>query len=167
MKRKLRLNPNTILILVILAVAVLMNVVTSLIDSSSTGVVSVDAQRDAVLSLAVLNAVKMIIIVIMGWLVFRIIRRVVRKEEWNDGYYQAIKRIGWLSVLAVLLDAISSVIDQDYIDENKDISGIATDATIYGNIISYAVFSYPVAWFLIALVFISADVLRYVREKET
>lgn len=159
---KLKLNPNTVLILVILAMVLAANIINTLVASSSSDVASVQSISEATLPLNILDFIKIIIIFIMAWIGFSTIRRIVRHEKWNAKYYRSIKQVGWLSVLVVLLDAISFVIQEQYISQNKDLSAISTDVTIYTDIISHALFSSPIAWFLIACIFIFADVLEYV-----
>lgn len=161
MKTKLKLHPNTILALCVLGVALLVNIVAVIVNSTSSENTAITNYGQTVLPLNILDFVKVGLIFLMAYFIFSIIKKVLRKEKWNPKYYVAIKRIGWLSILVVLLDSVSAIAREQYIYKNEPLSEIFSRPGIFTNIISQTVFSSPVAWFLICCIFLLADVLQY------
>lgn len=166
MKQKLRLNPNTILILIILIMVLAANILNTAVTSSSSDVATIQSYREATLPMNILDLIKITIIFLMGWMLFSTVKKAARNAKWSDMLYRRIKQIGWLSVLVVVLDAISYVIRDQYIAQNKSLSTLGTDATIYTEVISHALFSSPLTWFLIACIFLFADVLNIVNKPQ-
>lgn len=166
MKQKFKPNSNTVLIAIILLMALVANAINTLITSSTSEVAAVQSYRQATLPLNILDFIKFSLIVLMGWIIFSNTKRIVKSRNWNERYYNSIKRVGWLSVLVVLLDAVSFVVKEDYIAQGKDLAELTTDATIYADVISHALFSSPIVWFLIACIFLIADVLNHANNPE-
>lgn len=164
MKQKFKLNPNTILTLCILGVALIVNLITVIANSSASDKTVINNYRETILPLNVFDFVKVALILFMAWLVFSIIKKVLQKEKWNPKYYVTIKRIGWLSILVMLMDAISTIAREQYIYKNESLPGIFSRPGIFTDIIAQTVFSSPVAWFLICSIFLLADVLHYAGE---
>ena len=161
MKTKLKLHSNTILALCILGAALIVNLITVIANSTSSDKAIINNYRETILPLNIFDFVKIAIIFLMTWLIFSIVKKVLRREKWNPEYYVAIKRIGWLSILVVLMDAISTIAREQYIYKNEPLPGIFSRPGIFTDIIAQAVFSSPIAWFLICSIFLLADVLQY------
>ena len=157
--KKFKINPNTVLILIILAMVLLANIVNILVDFSSSDVASVKSYRDAGIPLNILDLIKIALIFFMGWNVYLLIKKVAKGEKWNAGFYTAIKRVGWMSILVLLFSSFSFVVREQYLSQNKNLMEISSDPAIYTDVISYTLFSSPIAWFLIAVIFITADIL--------
>ena len=160
MKQRLKLNPNTILILIILIMVLAANILNTAVASSSSDVATIQSYREATLPVNMLDLLKIAIIFLMGWMIFSSVKKAAKHAQWSNSLYRKIKQIGWLSVFVVVLDAISYVIREQYIAQNKSLSTLGTDATIYTDVISHALFSSPLSWFLIACIFLIADILN-------
>jgi hypothetical protein len=157
MNQKFKLNPNTILMLIIFGMVFIVNIFSLLSDFTSSKVTLMQSYRDAVLPVNILDLVKFTVVFFMIVLAFKLVKKGIKKENQSSQYYRGMKQIGWLSVLVVLLDAISFVLREQYISQNKDIATISTNPTIYADIISRALFSSPITWFLIVCIFLAAD----------
>lgn len=141
------------------------NVLNSFVNSSTSNLASMQSLRNETLQLNILDIIKILIIVLMGWLLYSILKGVLREDKWSAKSFRNIKRVGWLSVLVVLLDAISFVIRDQYISQGKSLSTLSSDPAIYTEVISHALFSSPIVWFLIASIFLLADVLNHSHNK--
>lgn len=161
MNQKFKLTPNTILVLIILTMVLIVNIFSTLSDFSSSKIATIESYRNSVFPLNILDLVKFILIIFMGWLIFGLIKRVAGKDKWSEKYYRRIKQIGWLSIFLILLDAISFVIREQYISINKDLATLSADPGIYTDIIAHALFSSPITWFLVVCIFLLADALEY------
>lgn len=164
MKAKFKLNPNTILAICILSAALIVNLVIVIANSSPSDKAIINNYRETILPLNIFDFVKVAIILLMAWLVFFILKKVLRREKWNSKYHVAIKRIGWLSILVMLMDAISTIAREKYTYKNESLGDIFSNSGIFTEIISQTVFSSPVAWLLICCIFILADVVQYAGE---
>lgn len=164
MKAKFKINPNTVLVLCILGVTLVVNLIMVLVNSMGSNMQPIDQYRKTILPLNILDFVKVAIIFFMAYLMYAIIRKVLRKEKWNDKYYHSIKRIGWLSVLVLLLDAISFIAREQYTYKNTSLTDLLANPAEYSSILAQAIFSSPVAWFLICSIFLLADVLQYAND---
>lgn len=163
MTKKIMLSPNSILVLIILAMVLIINIISLLTDLSNSSTAAMQAYRDNMMLANIAVAVKFILIVFMAWLAFRLIKSAGNK--WNERMYRGIKQIGWLSVVVVLLDSVSAVLKEQYSRQNQGHAGISSDPGVYTDIISQALFSAPVVWLLIACIFLIADILNTVAER--
>lgn len=164
MKTKFKMNPNTLMVLCILGVALIANTITIVVNSGGSDMPAIDSYRKTILPLNILDFIKIAIILVMAYFIFIIVKKVLRNEKWNDKYYRAIKQIGWLSVFVLLLDAVSFVAREQYIYKNAPVTDLLSNPLDYPGILAQALFSSPVAWFLICCIFLLADVLQYANE---
>jgi hypothetical protein len=160
MKQKFKLNSNTVLMLVIFGMVFIVNIFSLLSDFISSKTAMMQSYKDAVLPITILDLAKFLLILFMAVLAFKLVKKIIVEKKRNDRYVRSMKQIGWLSVLVILLDAISFVLREQYVSQNKNIATIGIDTTIYTDIISHALFSSPIAWFLVVCIFVAADVLQ-------
>lgn len=167
MKPKFKATPNTVLILCLLAMAVIINLIMTLVNTQKADMAVINTYRQIILPLNILDFLKAGIILFMGFSVFRITKNVIAHAKWQPGFYYKIKQIGWLSVLVLLLHAITTVAHEQYIYKNESLTNLWGNPGFYQDVISSTLFSSPLAWFLVLCIFLLADVLKYTYELKT
>lgn len=161
MKPKFKATPNTVLILCILAMAMIINLIMTIVNIQKADMAIINNYRQIILPLNILDFLKAGVILFMGFSVFRITKNAITEAKWQSKYYYKIKQIGWLSVLVLLLHAISTVAHEQYIYKNESITNLWGNPGFYQDVISNTLFSSPLAWFLVLCIFLLADVLGY------
>lgn len=164
MPPKFKITGSSLMALGFLCIAFLVNLVMLITNSLSSGIASIQEYRNQVLPLNILEFVKSGIILIMGYLLFRIIRNVMSRVKWNMGYYKKIKWIGWLNVLVLLIDAAASTWKESVFSKQDSITNHLADHNLYQNALLTALFNTPISWFLILCIFLIADLLQYASE---
>ncbi|SDC78773.1 DUF2975 domain-containing protein [Niabella drilacis] len=161
MPPKFKITGSSLMALSFLCIAFIANLVVAITNSLSSGIASVEAYRNQTLPLSILEFIKSGIILIMGYLLFRIIRNVMSRVKWNMGYYKMIKWIGWLNVLVLLIDAAVSTWQESVFSKQDSIMNHLADHNLYQNALLTALFNAPVSWFLTLCIFLIADILQY------
>lgn len=164
MKSKLKMNINTIMVLCILCLSFIANLVTVIINTQKHDIAAVANYRKIILPLNLLDFLKAFIILFMGFLLFRIIKKLLNRVSWNDKYYRQIKTIGWLSILVMVMDSVSVISRDQYIYRNSSLSENWAIGKLFSEAIVQTLFSSPIAWFLVLCIFLLADVLQYASE---
>jgi hypothetical protein len=163
MDKKFRLNPNTILMLCIFGVAVLVNLIMVLVNINGLDATDEPVYRRSVLLLSALDFLKILILLVQGYLIFLIARKVIQRESWNDRYYKTIKRIGWFGVLGLLIGAISDS-GHELIDSGSTtVFQMLSGPENYPGILAQAIFASPMSWLLVVAIFLLADVLLFIQ----
>lgn len=166
MNQKFKLTPNTILILCIFGVSLMINLASGLMNFGGSSSKTVEEFQKSSALITVFELVKIAVILIMTYLVFGIIKRTLRNEGWSSKYYTSIKRIGWLSVLVLLIEGIIQTA-KEQLANKAPIEAVLANPDRYPEMLGQAIFSSPVAWFLVCSIFILADVLRFANEPKT
>ncbi|AHF17837.1 DUF2975 domain-containing protein [Niabella soli] len=167
MKQRFKVHESSVIAFIILILSVLVNLVTVIINARSSDMPVIESYRQIILPLNILDFVKAAIIFWMAWLLFRILKNVSNGIKWSDRYFRSIKRIGWLSVLIVVLDAITTTGRNLYIYRNTPLTDELTSGKFAIDVLAQTLFASPIAWFLILCVFLLADLLRYAGELKT
>lgn len=147
-----------------LCVAFVVNLVMTITNALSSNIASIKEYRNQQMPLNILEFIKSGILLIMGYLLFRIIRNVMGRVKWNMGYYKKIKWIGWMNVLILLIDAAVSNWQESVFSKQDSVAHQLTDHHLYQNALLTALFNSPISWFLILCVFLIADALQYTSE---
>ncbi|WP_018627634.1 DUF2975 domain-containing protein [Niabella aurantiaca] len=164
MPPKFKITGSSLMALGFLCVAFVVNLVVTITNALSSNIASIQEYRNQVMPLNILELVKSGILLIMGYLLFRIIRNVMNRVKWNMGYYKKIKWIGWLNVLVLLIDAAISNWQESVLSKQDSLANHLTDHNLYQNALLTALFNSPISWFLILCVFLIADLLQYTSE---
>ena len=161
MTPKFKITGSSLLALGFLCVAFIVNLIGVITNSLASNVASIQDYRNLVLPLNILEFIKSGLLLVMGYLLFRIIRSVIGRVKWNMGYYKKIKLIGWLNVLVLLLDAAVGNWKDSIISKQDSIMHHLTDHNFYQGALLTALFNAPLSWFLILCIFLIADILQY------
>ncbi|MGJ7032751.1 hypothetical protein [Niabella hirudinis] len=161
MPPKFKITGSSLMALGFLCVAFIVNLVIALTNSLSSNIASIQEYRNQTLPLNILEFAKSGILLIMGYLLFRIIKNVMLRQKWNTGYYKKVKGIGWLNVLVLLIDAAASTWKESVFSKQDSITNHLADHNLYQNALLTALFNAPISWFLILCVFLIADLLQY------
>lgn len=161
MPPKFKITGSSLMALGFLCVAFIANLVITLTNSLSSNIASIQEYRNQTLPLNILEFAKSGILLIMGYLLFRIIKNVMRRQKWNTGYYKKVKGIGWLNVLVLLIDAAASTWKESVFSKQDSITNHLADHNLYQNALLTALFNTPISWFLILCIFLIADLLQY------
>ncbi|MCD2424563.1 DUF4456 domain-containing protein [Niabella pedocola] len=164
MPPKFKITGSSLMALGFLCIAFIVNLVMLITNSLSSNIASIQEYRNQVLPLNVLEFVKSAVLLIMGYLLFRIIRNVMSRVKWNMGYYKKIKWIGWLNVLVLLMDAAIGNWKETILSKQDTVINHLTDHNFYQGALLGALFNEPISWFLILCIFLIADVLQYTSE---
>ncbi|MCF3110747.1 hypothetical protein LL912_18330 [Niabella sp. CC-SYL272] len=164
MPPKFKITGSSLMALGFLCIAFVVNLVMLITNSLSSTIASIEEYRKRVLPLNILEFVKSGILLVMGYLLFRIIRNIMSRIKWNMGYYKKIKWIGWLNVLVLLIDAAISTWQESILSKQDSVMNHLSDHNLYQNALLTALFNTPLAWFLILCIFLIADVLQYTSE---
>jgi hypothetical protein len=144
----------------------MINLASGLMNFGGSSSKTVEEFQKSSALITVFELVKIVVILIMAYLVFGIIKKVFRNEGWSSKYYTSIKRIGWLSVLVLLIEGILLTAKEQFAN-NVPIEAVLANPANYPEILGQVIFSSPVAWFLVCSFFILADVLRFANEPKT
>ncbi len=166
MKKKFSITPNTLAVFCIMALSVVVSLVKTLVASKNSPVATVQAYQKTIVPFTILDGVTLLIILLMAFLVFKLIRNISKQQPWNDRYYIRVKTIGWLAILAMFIDAISFVGREQALDPMQGIAPALTDTKLYSDAILQLLFSSPVAWFLILCIFLTADLMQQAQESK-
>ncbi len=147
--------------LCILGVAIVANLLATIADTVEINKTNTHPYQEVLLPLNIFGFAQTALIFVMAYLVFSIVKKVIQKKKWDTQYYTSVKQIGWLSVLALLLNAISIIVREQYALKHDPLTQIFARPGIFTEIIAQAIFSSPIAWFLICSIFLVADVLQY------
>ncbi|MFV0605933.1 MAG: hypothetical protein ACK5NK_08850 [Niabella sp.] len=164
---KFKLSPNTILILIILGMVLIATFISTIVDFGTSGIASIQAYRNKVLPLLIVDIAGVLLILFMCWRIFSMVKKIIATHKWNDRFFTTIKQIGWLSILVLLLQAISLTFREKYIAQGKNITEAASDTRIYSDILSQALFASPLIWFLIGSIFLLADALQHINNTKS
>jgi|GEM_PF-6087095 len=167
MPPKFKITGSSLMALGFLCIAFLVNLVMLITNSLASGIASIQEYRNQVLPLNILEFIKSGLLLVMGYLLFRIIRNVMSRVKWNMGYYKKIKWIGWLNVLVLLIDAAVGTWKETLLSKQDSIMQHLTDHNFYQGTLLTALFNAPVSWFLILCIFLIADLLQYASEIKT
>jgi len=144
----------------------MINLASGLMNFGGSSSKTVEEFQKSSALITVFELVKIAVILIMTYLVFGIIKRTLRNEGWSSKYYTSIKRIGWLSVLVLLIEGIIQTA-KEQLANKAPIEAVLANPDRYPEMLGQAIFSSPVAWFLVCSIFILADVLRFANEPKT
>ncbi|ANH83271.1 hypothetical protein A8C56_21850 [Niabella ginsenosidivorans] len=158
---KFKITGSTLIAMGFLCAAFIVNLVILITNSLSSNIVSIQEYRNQVLPVNILEFVKSALLLVMGYLLFRIIRNVMSRVKWNRSYYKKIKLIGWLNVLVLLIDAAITTWKESLFSKQEAITNHLADHNLYQNALLTALFNAPLSWFLILCIFLIADVLQY------
>lgn len=167
MKQRFKVHESSVIAFIILILSVLVNLVTVIINARSSDMPVIENYRQIILPLNILDFAKAAVIFWMAFLLFRMLRNVSNGVKWSDRYFHTIRRVGWLSVLVIILDAVTTTGRNLYIYRNTPITEELTSGKFAIDVLSQTLFASPIAWFLIWCVFLLADLLRYTGELKT
>lgn len=164
MKSKFRLNPNTVLIMCILGMTFLASIIMAVVNVQTSSQNVITAYRQLVWPVSVIEFIAAALILFMAYQIFKMVKRVINNERWDEKYYRNIKRIGWLSVLVLLLGSFSGILRSQINYRATAVADQLSTPVFYINALVDTLFNSPIAWLLVLCIFLLADVLNYAIE---
>lgn len=163
MNQKFKITPNTLAIFCIMVLSLVAGLVNTVVNSRHSQVATVQDYQNAVWPLNILDGAKTLVLLLMVFLIYRLVKSVLNGQLWEERYYVRMKTIGWIAILVLFMDAVSFVGREQALEAAP--LGLS-DSKLYSNAILQLLFSSPVAWFLVLSIFLTADVLHYVQSSK-